>query len=223
MPGPHPDQTQAKAHQCPFDGAGRWIAVNDLGLDRTYVYRLDTASGKLIANVPPYIQFERGRGPRHLSFHPYGRLAYLINELSSEMTALRWDPAYGTFEEIQNESTLPFGWTGRKWSAQVVVHPSGRFVYGSNRGSGGDSDDIVIFRIDEGTGRMTLAGHAETLGQVARNFNIDPTGRFLICVNQDSDNAVVFRVDQESGLLTPTGQRVEVANAVCTQFAPSIG
>src|SRR5215212_1646624 len=223
IPGPHPDQTQAKAHQCPFDLAGRWIAVNDLGLDRTYVYRLDTAGGKLIANVPPYIQFERGRGPRHLSFHPSGRLAYLINELSSEMTALRWDPAYGTFEEIQNESTLPDGWTGRKWSAQVVVHPSGKFVYGSNRGSGGGSDDIVIFGIDQDTGRIGLAGHAATLGQVARNFNIDPSGRWLICVNQDSDNAVVFSIDQESGALTPTGQQVAVVNAVCTQFAQTIG
>ena len=85
------------------------------------------------------------------------------------------------------------------------------------------SDDIAIFGIDQGSGRISLAGHAETLGQVARNFNIDPSGRWLICVNQDSDNAVVFRIDQETGLLTPTGQQVEVANAVCTQFAPSIG
>jgi 6-phosphogluconolactonase len=223
VPGPHPDQTQAKAHQCPFDRAGRWVAVNDLGLDRTYVYRVDTASGTLVVNHPPYIQFERGRGPRHLSFHSNGRLAYLINELSSEMTALRWDVAYGTFEEIETVSTLPDGWTGRKWSAQVVVHPSGRFVYGSNRGSGGESDDIAIFRIDERTGRLTPAGHAETQGQVARNFNIDPSGRFLICANQDSDNVVVFRVHQETGALTPTGQRVEVVNAVCTQFAPGIG
>lgn len=223
IPGPHGDQTQAKAHQCPFDPSGRWIAVNDLGLDRTYVYGLDTGSGKLVANDPPYTQYARGRGPRHIAFHPSHRYAYVVNELSSELTALRWDPAGGTFEELQNESTLPEGWSGRKWSAQVVVHPSGRFVYGSNRGSGGASDDIAVFSIDQESGRISLAGHAETLGQVARNFNVDPSGRWLVCVNQDSDNAVVFRVDQETGLLTPTGQQVEVANAVCTQFAPSIG
>jgi 6-phosphogluconolactonase len=223
VPGPHPDQSQAKAHQSPFDPSGRWIAVNDLGLDRTYTYRLDTASGKLIPNAPAYVQFERGRGPRHIAFHPGNRFAYVINELSSEMTALRWDPAYGTFEEIQTESSLPDGWTGRKWSAQVVVHPSGRWVYGSNRGSGGDSDDIVCFRIDQESGRMTLAGHTETLGRVARNFNIDPSGRFLICAHQDSDNVVVFTIDQETGLLSPTGHMVEVPNAVCTQFALSIG
>jgi 6-phosphogluconolactonase len=223
IPGPHPDQTQAKAHQCPFDPSGRWIAVNDLGLDRTYAYRLDTASGKLIANAPALIQFARGRGPRHIAFHPGNRYAYVINELSSELTALRWDPAYGTFEEIVTVSSLPDGWTGRKWSAQVVVHPSGRFVYASNRGSGGPSDDIAIFQIDQSSGGVSLAGHAETLGQVARNFNIDPSGRFLICVHQDSDNAVVFRIDQETGMLTPTGEQVQVANAVCTQFAPSLG
>ena len=223
IPGPHPDQTQPKAHQCPFDPSGRWIAVNDLGLDRTYVYGLDTSSGKLQPNDPPYIQYARGRGPRHISFHPSNRFAYVINELSSEMTVLRWDAARGIFEEIQNETTLPEGWTGRKWSAQVVVHPTGRFVYGSNRGSGGESDDIAIFAIDQSTGGISLAGHAATLGQVARNFNIDPSGRWLICVNQDSDNAVVFSVDQETGALTPTGQRVEVVNAVCTQFAPTIG
>ena len=223
VPGPHPDQTQAKAHMCPFDPSGRWVVVNDLGLDRTYAYRLDTASGRLIANAPAFIQFARGRGPRHIAFHPGNRLAYLINELSSEMTALRWDPAYGTFEEVQNESTLPEGWTGRTWSAQVVVHPSGRFVYGSNRGSGGDSDDIAIFAVDDVTGRMVLAGHAATLGRTARNFNVDPSGRFLICVHQDSDNAVVFSVDQQTGLLTPTGHQLEIPNAVCVQFAPAIG
>jgi 6-phosphogluconolactonase len=223
IPGPHPDQTQAKAHQCPFDPSGRWIVVNDLGLDRTYVYRLDTSNGTLVPNDPPHLQYARGRGPRHIAFHPSNRHAYVINELSSELTALSWDAEAGRFQEIQIESTLPEGWTGRRWSAQVVVHPSGRFVYGSNRGSGGASDDIAIFRIDESTGRITLAGHAETLGQVARNFNIDPSGRWLIAVNQDSDNAVVFSIHQESGLLTPTGQQVAVANAVCTQFAPSIG
>lgn len=223
IPGPHPDQTQAKAHQCPFDPSGRWIAVNDLGLDRTYVYSLDMASGSLAPNDPPFVQFERGRGPRHIAFHPSNRFAYVINELSSELTALRWDPDGGTFEELQNESTLPEAWAGRKWSAQVVVHPSGRFVYASNRGSGGESDDIAIFAIDQESGRISAAGHAETLGRVARNFNIEPSGRWLICVNQDSDNAVVFRIDQGTGALTPTGQRVEVANAVCTQFAPSVG
>ena len=223
VPGPHPDQTQPKAHQCPFDLAGRWIAVNDLGLDRTYAYRLDTASGKLIANVPGHIQYSLGRGPRHIAFHPNNRFAYVINELSSEMTALRWDPAYGTFENIDTRSTLPEDWAGRMWSAQVQVHPTGKWVYGSNRGAKSGSDDIVIFQIDQGSGWIGEAGHAAPRGKTARNFAIDPSGRFLVCVHQDSDNAVVFRVDQETGLLSPAGEETSIVNAVCTRFAPGIG
>ncbi|MGE3911980.1 MAG: lactonase family protein [Chloroflexota bacterium] len=223
IPGPHPDQTQAKAHQCPFDPSGKWVVVNDLGLDRTYVYSLDTASGKLMANDPPYIQYVRGRGPRHIAFHPSNTYAYVINELSAEMTALAWDAENGVFTELHTESTLPPGWTGRKWTAQVIVHPNGKFVYGSNRGSGTASDDIVIFAIDRATGRMTLAGHAQTLGQVARNFNIEPSGKYLVCAHQDSDNVVVFTINGETGALTPTGEQVTFTNAVCTIFAPTVG
>jgi 6-phosphogluconolactonase len=221
-PGPHPNQSQARAHQCPFDRSRRWIAVPDLGLDRVYVYRLDSETGKLSANDPPFVQVERGRGPRHISFHPNGRFAYVINELNSTMTAFSWDSASGVLQELQTLTTLPDGWTGRQWSAQVVVHPSGKFVYGSNRGSGGDSDDIVIFRIDERTGMMTLAGHVGTQGQVPRNFNIDPTGRLLICAHQDTPNVVPFWIDEATGALTPTGQSIEVANVICVQFAPGI-
>jgi 6-phosphogluconolactonase len=221
-PGPHPDQSQPRAHQCPFDPSGRWVVVPDLGLDRVYVYGLDTTTGKLMANDPPFVQFERGRGPRHIAFHPNARFAYVINELNSTMTALSWDSASGVFQELQNLTTLPEGWTGRRWSAQVLVHPTGNFVYGSNRGSGTESDDIAIFRIDETTGMMTPAGHAATLGKVPRNFNIEPTGRFLICAHQESGNVVPFSIDQQTGALTPTGQQVEVKNAICTQFAPSI-
>jgi 6-phosphogluconolactonase len=105
----------------------------------------------------------------------------------------------------------------------VVVHPSGKFVYASNRGSGGPSDDLAIFEIDQASGRIAPAGHAETFGEVARNFNIDPSGRWLIVVNQDGDNAVVYSIDPASGGLTPVGQPIALVNAVCTQFAPSVG
>lgn len=222
-PGPHRDQTQARAHMCPFDPSGRWLLVTDLGLDRVYVYRLETATGKLAANSPPFVQVARGRGPRHIAFHPNGRLAYLINELDATMTAFSWDGEGGVLRELQTVSTLPDGWAGKKWAAQVAVHPAGRFVYGSNRGSGGESDDIAIFRIADSAGTMSLAGHAPTLGQVPRNFAIDPTGTFLLCAHQDSNTVVPFRIDQDSGALNPTGQMVEVVNPTCIQFAPSLG
>jgi len=222
-PGPHADQTQARAHQSPFDPSGRWVLVTDLGLDRLYVYGNDPVTGKLTPNNPAFAQFARGRGPRHMAFHPNGRLLYIINELDSTMTALTWDAGAGIAQEVQTLSSLPDGWTGRKWSAQVVVHPSGRWVYGSNRGSGGDSDDIAIFAIDEETGRMAPAGHVGSGGKVPRNFNIDPSGTFMICVHQDSDNVVTFWIDPNNGMLIPTGQSLQVTNAICTQFAPSVG
>jgi len=102
-------------------------------------------------------------------------------------------------------------------SARVLQIPSS---YRLRRAA--DSDDIVIFSIDQNTGRLTLAGHTPTLGQVPRNFNIDPSGRFLICVHQDSNNVVTFMIDQVTGALTPTGQSLEVINAICTQFAPTL-
>jgi 6-phosphogluconolactonase len=221
-PGPHPNQTQPHPHMAVFDPSARWLIVPDLGLDRLYVYSLDTSTGRLVANATPYLQFERGRGPRHIAFHPDAKVAYVINELSSIMTVVTWDSTTGTFQEIQAESTLPEDWTGRKQSAEVVVHPSGRFVYGSNRNSGGASDDIVIFRAEQNTGRLVLAGHAPTLGQVPRNFNIEPSGRFLVCPHQNSNNVVVFTINQATGELMPTGQQTEVPNAICTQFAPNL-
>ena len=219
------DERRAEAEQAARDlGAGdrENLALPDLGLDRVYVYSIDAATGKLLANDPPFVQVERGRGPRHIAFHPNGRLAYVINELNSTMTGFTWDSANGVLTEIETLTTLPDGWTGRKWSAQVKVHPNGRFVYGSNRGSGGDSDDIAIFRIDESTGRMTPAGHAQSLGKVPRNFTIDPSGRFLVCAHQESPMVAVFSIDQQTGALTPTGSTLEIANAICIQFAPGV-
>jgi 6-phosphogluconolactonase len=221
----------------PIDPSGRWAIVNDLGLDRTYVYRPNTVIGALDANTPPYVQYARGRGPRHAAFHPSGRWVYVINELDSTMTALTWDSARGVLREIQNVSTLREGWQGAKWSAHVVVHPNGRWVYGSNRDDNGtnpqprrrigtaflESDDLVVFRIDQNTGLLTTVGHQYSGGKVPRNFNVDPSGRFLICAHQDSDNLTVFRIDQANGMPIPTGQDLRgIAEPLCIQFAPRV-
>jgi 6-phosphogluconolactonase len=221
-PGPHPDQTQARAHMARFDPSKRWVLVNDLGLDRTYVYDFDRNAGKVVPNDPPFIQYARGRGPRHMSFHPNGRWIYVINELNSTMTALAWDSSRGVLDELQNVSTLPDGWSGKKWSAQVVVHPSGRFVYGSNRGSGTDSDDIVVFAVNPTSGQLSVVDHTPTLGQVPRNFNLDPAGNFLLAAHQDSDNVVPFSVDWSTGKLTPTGQNIAEKNVICVSFAADL-
>ena len=236
-PGPVlPDQSQPRAHQIPFDPSGRWAVVNDLGLDRVYVYRVNTVVGALEANDPPFTQVERGRGPRHGSFHPNNRWYYVINELDSTMTTFAWDATRGTLRELQNVSTLREGWQGSRWSAQVVVHPSGRWVYGSNRDVNGparrrgigdaflESDDLVVFRIDQNTGTLTTVGHQYSGGKNPRNFNIDPSGQFLVCAHQDSDNIEVFRINQSTGMITPTGFGLRnIAEPLCIQFAPRVG
>jgi 6-phosphogluconolactonase len=219
VPGPHPDQTQPRAHQCPFDPSGRWVLVNDLGLDRVYVYGLDSAAGKLVANNPPFAQLARGRGPRHLSFHPNGRWVYTIDELSSTMTVLSFDAGAGILQEIQNLSTLPPDYDGRKWSAQVVVHPSGRWVYASNRAI----DNIVQMAIDPENGTVKPLGWTPSGGKTIRNFNLDPGGKFLIAAHQDGASLVPFAIEPESGALTPTGQVVAVESPICVVFAPGVG
>ncbi len=221
-PGPHPNQAQPRAHQVIFDPSGRWAVVTDLGLDRIYVYAVNTVTGALMANDPPHVQLDRGRGPRHAAFHFNGRWMYVINELDSTISAFTWDGARGLLREFQNLSTLREGWTGRRWPAQVVVHPSGQWVYGSNRGSGLDSDDIVVYRIDQATRAMTPVGHQYSGGLVPRNFNIDPSGTFLLCAHQDSDTIIPFRINRATGMISPTGQTVQVTNPTCIQFAPRV-
>jgi 6-phosphogluconolactonase len=202
--GPH-------AHCVTFDVANHFAFVADLGTDKIMVYRFDSASGKLAANDPPSVATAAGAGPRHLTFHPGGRFAYLINELDSTMTALRFDAQRGVLARLQTVSTLPEGFHGANTAAEVQVHPCGRFVYGSNRGH----DSIVAFAIDPQNGRLRFVAHEATQGKTPRNFAIDPTGRYLLVANQDSDNVVVFRIDQATGRLWPTGSSVRVPSPMC--------
>ena len=208
--GPH-------AHSINIDPTNRYAFVADLGLDRVMCYELDLTRGKLVPNAVPWNQVEAGSGPRHFTFHPNGRLAYLINELNATMIAFAYDATRGTLMELQTVPTLPKDYTGRNWCADVHVTPSGRFLYGSNR----VHDSIVIFEIDQDTGRLTFVGHEPTQGKTPRNFAIDPTGRFLLAANQDSDTIVVFRIDQDTGRLQATGHIVEVPAPVCLEMVPA--
>jgi 6-phosphogluconolactonase len=207
--GPH-------AHSINPDRANRFAIAADLGLDKVLIYRYNAVRGTLVPNTPPSVSVAPGSGPRHFAFHPSGRAAYVINEMASTVTAFRCDPHSGRLQAIQTVSTLPRDFTGSSTTAEVQVHPSGRFLYGSNRGH----DSIAIFAIDSATGRLTPVGHQSTQGKTPRNFGIDPTGRFLLAANQDSDSLVVFRIDQETGRLTPTGQVVPVPMPVCVKMVP---
>lgn len=205
--GPH-------AHSIHADPANRFVFALDLGLDKIMAYRFDAGTGKLSANDPPWAATAPGAGPRHFAFHTSGRYAYAINELDSTVTAFAYDAQRGALETLQSVSTLPEGFDGKSTTAEVQVHPSGKFLYGSNRGH----DSIALFTIDQASGKLTPAGHTPTGGKTPRNFAVDPTGRWLLAANQDSDNVTVFRINQEDGSLEPTGQSVEVGAPVCVKF-----
>ena len=208
--GPH-------AHSITIDPNNRFAFAADLGIDKVMSYRLDLNEGRLIANNPPSVSVTPGDGPRHFDFHPNGRYAYLINEIGSTVTAFNYEAESGSLQEIETISSLPAGFDGRNSTADIHVHPNGKFLYGSNRGH----NSIVIYRIDEATGRLTLIGHESTQGEVPRNFAIDPTGRILLAANQNTDNVVTFWIDQSTGKLTPTGHSAKVPTPVCLKMIPA--
>ena len=171
-------------------------------------------AGMLTHNEPAFATVAPGSGPRHLAFHPSGRFVYVINELASTITAFWYEPENGALSSIQTISTLPGGFKGINTAAEVVVHPSGKFVYGSNRGN----DSIAIFSVDATTGRLSPVGHESTRGKTPRNFAIDPTGSYLLAANQDSNNVVVFRVDKATGRLQATGQVLKIHEPGCIRY-----
>ncbi len=204
--GPH-------AHAVTFDRTGRYVFVPDLGMDKVMVYDLDAAEGKLAPNAVPWFQAPPGSGPRQLVMHPAAGFAYLINELDSTMMALRVDLARGALHEIQTLSTLPDGYAGSSFCAEAQITPSGRFLYGSNRGH----DSIVMYAVNQAEGTLTCIGHESTQGRIPRNFTVDPGGAYVLVANQDSDNIVVFSIDGATGRLIPTGHSAGVPTPVCVK------
>ena len=211
-------QGEPHAHSIRTDPAGRFALAADLGLDKVFVYRLDRRRKKLVPNDPPFATVKAGAGPRHIAFHPTGRTVYVINEIDLTVTAFAYDAARGALRELHTLPTLPDGVAvGNNSCADIHVAPSGRFLYGSNRGH----DSIAIFALDAKTGRMKVVGHEPTQGKTPRNFGIDPTGTFLLAANQETNNIVVFRLDARTGTLRPTGHVAQVPSPVCVQMLPA--
>jgi 6-phosphogluconolactonase len=210
-------QEAPHAHWIDVDAGNRFAFVCDLGLDKVLVYALDLTRGALTAHDPAFATVAPGAGPRHLAFHPLGRWAYVINELTNTITVFAYEPGRGALKEIETVSTLPANFDGRNSTAEIEVHPSGKFLYGSNRGH----HSLAVYAIAADSGRLTLVQHQPSGGHTPRNFAIDPTGRWLLAANQDSDNVVVFRVDPATGRLTPAGQTVEVGRPVCVKYVPA--
>jgi 6-phosphogluconolactonase len=207
-------QDAPHAHQIVLDAAGRFAFAPDLGIDKVMIYRVDAAKGGLQPNS--FAAVKPAAGPRHFDFHPSGNFGYVINELNSTITAFAYNKAKGALTELQSVSTVPDGFNGTNYCADIHVHPSGRFLYGSNRGL----DSIVAFRIG-GDGKLSLPRHEPTGGKWPRNFGIDPTGAFLYVANQNSDTIVAFRLDPQTGALAPTGQVTAVPMPVCLKFIPA--
>jgi 6-phosphogluconolactonase len=210
-------QAGAHAHWIGVSPDNRFVLVADLGLDKVLVYRLDAATGSLAPNEPAFAKVSPGLGPRHFAFHPNGKFGYLLNEMDSSVTGFSYQPNSGALSELQTISTLPKDYSGPKGAAELVVHPSGRFLYASNRGH----DSITAFSIDPAKGTLTSLGQFVTNGKTPRSFAIDPTGAFLIAANQDSGNLVVYRIDPATGRLRPTGETAQVPAPVCIVFAPT--
>ncbi len=208
-------QKEPHAHAIYTDSTNRFAYVCDLGIDKVMVYKFDAEKGTLTPNDPPFAKVAPGSGPRHLAFHPKG-YAYLINEMGNTVTVFQHDAEHGTLKEIQTVPTLPADFKGSSTTAEIFVHPNGKFLYGSNRGH----DSIVVYSIDESTGRLTLVEHVSTQGKTPRNFAIDPSGKFLLAANQDTNNVVVFRIDEATGKLTPTGHTFQCGAPVCVTFVP---
>ena len=216
--GPDPERQEGPhAHSITVDPSNRYAFAADLGLDKMMVYKLDTDRGSMAPNDKPWVSTAPGAGPRHFDFHPNRRHAYVINELDSTLTAFRYNESIGTLSEVQSISTIPEDFTDINYCADVHVHPSGKFVYGSNRGH----DSIVMCAVDKATGALTYLGCELTQGETPRNFAIDPTGAYLLAANQDSDSIVTFLIDQETGMLEPTGTAVDVPTPVCLKLIPA--
>ncbi len=205
--GPH-------AHSINFSRDNRFAVAADLGLDELNVYRFQNARGRLSAKPLRSLKLEPGAGPRHFAFHPNGRFAYLVNEMQSAVVALSYDRADGTLSRLQQISMLPADFKGHNDAAEVQVHPSGKFLYASNRGH----DSIAVFSIHPRKGTLTLVEIVSTQGKEPRHFAIDPTGSFLLAANQNSDNIVVFKIDANTGRLTATGKTVEAPTPVFVKF-----
>ena len=204
--GPH-------AHGVTFDPAGRHVFICDLGLDRVVAYQLD-ATGKLTPAAHPYASVKPGSGPRHLVFSPDARFAYVLNEMAATVTVFAYDAATGQLTEQQSIATVPADFTGQKSCAEIAIHPSGRWLYASNRGH----DSLAVFAIDPVTGQLTYETTQSTGGKTPRSFAILPSARYLVMANQNSDTLRFCRVDDATGRLEPVGETVAVGAPVYVGF-----
>lgn len=209
------NQDKPHVHAAVLSQDNRYLFVPDLGTDKVNIYKVDLANSKpLTPAEPTFVSVNAGNGPRHFTFHPNGKFAYLIQEMTGNVTAFSYED--GKLSTEQSVSLASSDFTGKIDAADIHISPDGKFLYGSLRG---DLNELVIYALDE-TGKLNYSGRQSTLGKTPRNFAIDPTGNFLLVGNQNSDSIIIFKRDQKTGLLRPTGKKISIGSPVCLKFAP---
>jgi 6-phosphogluconolactonase len=217
-PGPNKERQEGPhAHWIETTPDNRFVLSVDLGIDEILIYKFDASHGTLSPGKPAFVKLPGGTGPRHLAISPNKKFAYAVDELNSTVTAFSFDPRNANLTPLQTISTIPKDTAGRNDTAEITVHPSGKFLYASNRGH----DTIALFRIERATGKLTAAGEFPIDGREPRDFTIDPSGNFLLSADQLSDKIVVFRINQATGELTATGQSAPVPSPVDIAFVPA--
>jgi 6-phosphogluconolactonase len=202
--GPH-------AHSAVLSPDNKFLFVQDLGIDKIMIYSFNDKTGAIVRKDS--VKLADGAGPRHFEFHPNGKWAYLVEELSGNVTAFNYEK--GKLKNLQTVSSLPAGFNKMFTTADIHVSKDGKFLYSSIRDS---SNTLAVFKIDQKSGQLSIVGHQSTLGKTPRNFNFDPSGDYLLVANQNSDSIVVFKIDRNTGLLSDTGNRVDVGNPVCIKW-----
>lgn len=205
-------QEKPHVHSTVLSPEGKYLFAADLGTDKIYSYQIK--KGNLTPHRVPFVEVAPGSGPRHLTFHPDGKTAYVVYELTGKVGVYRYKA--GKLTLLQTVSMLADDFKGKIGAADIHVSPDGRHLYASNRG---DANELVIYRVER-DGRLSLTGRQSTLGKAPRNFALDPGGKFLLAANQNSDEIVVFRRDITSGQLSDTGKRIAIGQPVCLIFAP---
>lgn len=206
---------QTHAHCIVVSPDNRFVFAADLGLDQVLAYQLDPTKAKLTANRPAFVNAPAGAGPRHLTFHPDGKHMYVINEMGNSVTQYDYDADTGALTAKDTISTLPKGFTGKSYCADLKITPNGRFLYGTNRGH----DSIASYRI-EGNGRLKLIGIEPSKGKGPQNLAITPDGKLMLCANMPENNVVVFRIDQKTGSLTSVGTPISMPSPSCIRILP---
>ena len=217
-------QSQAHPHSIDVSPDNRFAVVSDLGVDKVFVYHFDAATGTLSPDNPPFVEAEAGGGPRHFVFDAAGKFGYALHEMSGFVTVMAWDGASGTFTKVQEARTLQPDFVGSNDSAEIAIHPNGRFLYESNRRFRGPDlwgpDSIGVFAIDPVKGTLSEVEQVAPQGTMPRQFAIDPTGGYLFAANELTGNVVLFRIDSTTGRLSATKTELKIDVPVCIVFVP---